>query len=146
MELNYEKDIILVMKLLAYSIESFKYWNPNLGENPEESYGQPWVDIELTKQELEDIGIPISRARLLQSGVCAKQGMKPSDFIDQSYDDDNNEIVTSPYCVTFPTLFWIGSIIERIENNQKQINPELIKLDLGNNNSLSLNGITGEFT
>ena len=156
MELNYEKDVLNLMKLLDYHLQSIIYNNPQFGDNPEEYIGTPWIEIELTAKELEDISLSPSKARLLKNGVCAKQGMDPRDFtkplelpnseevdVEQLY----REHIYGKTEVTIPVLFWIGSIINNIENNVEKNNKiKILKKNFNEDNLITLNVLNGEVT
>lgn len=155
MELDYEKDLLKLMKLLAYCLQSIKYQNPQFGENPQDFFGgQPWIDIDLNTKELEEIGITPTRARLLRAGVCAKQGMNPNDFLEDtkfpSEEKDGEAIylenLYGKNVVSIPTLFWIESIIHDIENNIKETSKiKTLKKVFDENNFIELNIINGDF-
>ena len=156
MELDYEKDVLKVMKLLAYCLQSIKYQNPQFGENPEDFLGgQPWIDIDLNTKELEEIGITPTRARLLKAGVCTKQGMNPNDFSESAKFPPSEKDAEAIYLenlygenvVSIPTLFWIESIINNIENNTKETTKiKILKKVFDENNFIELNIINGDFT
>lgn len=151
MELDYEKDILNIMKLLAYHIQSFKYEYPEQAEKQEDFNGLPWIDINLSKKELEELGISIPRGDLLFSGVCQKQGMTPNNYRNSSsisleVEEEYNSTAEERSFVSFPALFWIDSFIKDIENNTKKTeNSELITKRFNEKNFITFNGLTGDF-
>lgn len=146
MELDFEKDVLKVMKLLAYKLKSTEYRNPQIS-NFEEYFGVPWLELHLKDEELADIGIPRSQAKLLQPAVYEKQGMNINDFTVQEYYEEGIPIPPDYSPITIHTLFWIEDIIKRIESgNSETNNPELVRKDLDKKNFIILNGLTGEYT
>ncbi len=146
MELDFEKDVLKLMKLLAYKLKSTEYRNPHIS-NFEEYFGTPWLELYLEDEELADIGIPRSRAKLLQPAVYEKQGMNMNDFTIQEYFEEGMPIPPDRSPITIHTLFWIDKIIKGIEDETLEVsNLELFRKDFDKKNFIILNGLTGDFT
>lgn len=144
MELDYEKDTLKLMKLLAYNLKSSKYNNPDI-KDLEEFFGTPWMEITLSDEQLKDAGIPRSFAKLLKPGVYDKQGMRITDFVTPEwYPDDMDEPVDDKP-IMIHTLFWIEDIIKSIENKET-IERKLLTKTFDKENSITFNELTGDFT
>ena len=146
MELDFEKDVLKLMKLLAYKLKSAHYENYHI-PNLEEHIGTPWIELTLKDGELADIGISKSQARLLQPAIYQKQGMNMGDFTIQEYFQDGVELPFEDAPISIHTLFWIDNIIKDLEDEKKKtVNPELVTKVFNDENSLTFNGLTGYFT
>lgn len=144
MELDYEKDLLKLMKLLAYNLKSTQCANPDV-KDWEEFFGTPWMDITLSKEQLKDVGIPHSLARLLRSGVYDKQGMRMSDFVTQEWYPDEMEPPVEERPIMIHTVLWIEDIIKSIENKER-IERKLLTKNFNQENSITFNELTGDFT
>lgn len=150
MELDYEKDALTLLKLLAYKFRAFEYEYPILktGNNT----GDPWIELHLNQEELKEVGLTLFKAQQLFTGVCRKQGLNPQDFMSEVVEvDDEGEpylihhIRETDSGIKIPVFIDIEDIIKDLENNiNKTKSPELIEKQFDHKNKLSLNTLNGE--
>jgi hypothetical protein len=158
MEIDYEKDVRKILGMLEYDMKSFSYEYEDILRNM--TMDEPWRELYLSIDELESYGINENKARQLFFGVCRKQGLAPYDFMDTEVQQiegmDGEEHIVDTHSIRkskdgkylkFPAVHWISDVIKNIENNTEELqNPELYTKHFDGNNTLTLNGLTGEFS
>lgn len=153
MDLDYEKDVLTLLKLLAYRFKSFEYTFPLL-RNVKVT-DEPWVELYVSKEGLEDVGLTLYKAEKLFPAVCRKQGLDPQDFlIDDVVEDENGvpdlaSVIKKSKdkdAIYIPVVLQIENVLRGIENNTTQTkNSEFIVKEFDPKNKLTFNGLDGEF-
>ena len=69
MELNYDKDLLRLIKLVAYHARGIKDYYHDFEDVEFTLFGAPWIKVVLDENDLKDIDLSLSRAKAVSGGI-----------------------------------------------------------------------------
>jgi hypothetical protein len=153
MTLEYENDALKFLKLLAYKYASFEYSFPFMRNA--KIIDEPFFEMSVSREELIDFGLTLSKAELLFPAICRKQGLTPTDFMREDVTEDDEGEVSMTYdlkrtkdglALIVPIVISIEQVVDEVEHRNIEIKHRPLTKKFSENSSITLDELGGKFT